>query len=68
MFYVWNGSVDTTQIEVVVLKTKERLRLLDGTAPQFSTTGHLVFASKGSLWAVTFAIEELKAKLPVDQH
>ncbi len=54
LFYVWNGSLDTTQVEVVALETKERRRLLDGTSPQFSTSGHLVFAWKGALWAAAF--------------
>ncbi|MGH9388305.1 MAG: protein kinase domain-containing protein [Vicinamibacteria bacterium] len=59
LFFVWNGTIDTTQIDVVELDTKERRRLLDGTAPQFSTSGQVVFAWKGSLWAVAFSPESL---------
>ncbi|MGH9390382.1 MAG: TolB family protein, partial [Vicinamibacteria bacterium] len=59
LFHTWSGTLEATRIEVVALDTKERRRLLDGTAPQFSTSGHLVFARRGSLWAVAFDPESL---------
>ena len=56
-------------IELFLLDSMERRRLnLDGTTPYYATSGHLVYAQEGVLWAAPFDLERLSvdgAPLPV---
>jgi serine/threonine-protein kinase len=54
LFHAYAGDPATSQIAVYDFETETRTNLLQGTAPSFATTGHLVFWRDGSLWAVPF--------------
>ena len=48
------------RIAVLSLDTGERRILLDGTAPRFADTGHLLFQREGAIWAVPFDTDQLQ--------
>ena len=60
LFTLWSGSVETARIAVASLETGAVTPLgLNGTSPTYSRTGHLVYATGGSLRAVGFDVERL---------
>jgi len=61
LFTSWDGSLDRSRIAVVSLPSGEVHRLLDGTSPRFSPTGHLLFAAADrTLRAVGFDVRRLQ--------
>ena len=56
LYYVWTGTPDSTHIDVAYLSTGERHVLTEGTAPEFASSGHLVFARAGAVWAAPFEV------------
>ena len=44
----------TGRIEVIDLRTRTAVPLIDGTSPQVAATGHLVFERDGGIWAASF--------------
>ena len=54
LFQVWTGSTPETHIDVVDLESGERSRVIDGTGPLWSSSGHLLFGRADSLWGVAF--------------
>ena len=59
LFTSWRGSTDISKIEVLSFDTNERRELVDGNNAIYSSTGHLIYARVGSLWAVPFDIAQL---------
>ena len=56
----WSGSEETSQIVVLNLETGEQEVLISGgTSPRYATSGHLLYAAAGSVWAVPFDIDDL---------
>jgi serine/threonine protein kinase/WD40 repeat protein len=56
-------SPDEGRIEVLSLATGERRTLLEGgTSPRYASTGHLVYARGGSLFAVAFDPRRLEIR------
>ena len=47
----------TGHIEVIELSTLKRHRLVDGTAPQLSPDGDLLFQQQGAVWGVKFDVK-----------
>ncbi len=61
LFTVWLGSDETSQIAVLNLETGEQEILVSGgTSPRYVPTGHILYATAGSLWAVPFDINDLE--------
>ena len=60
LFYIWNGSVDESQVAVYDFDSGQHQVLLSGTSPQFAASGHLVFFRDDSLWAVPFDPDGLR--------
>jgi serine/threonine-protein kinase len=58
------GSMDPSEISVVSLKDKGRKTVLDraGIYPRYLASGHLLFVTKGSLFAVSFDAKRLEAR------
>lgn len=54
LFEVWTGSTPEARIDVADLRSGERRRVIDGTGPLLSGTGHLLFGRLDSLWGVRF--------------
>ena len=54
LFEVWTGTTPEARIDVVDLRSGERRRVIDGTGPVLSGTGHLLFGRLDSLWGVRF--------------
>ena len=55
------GGVTDDQVYVESLQTHERRSLVQGSAPHYLSTGHLVFVQAGTLFAVRFDAERLEA-------
>ena len=62
LFYVYAGAGNESQVAVYDADTGQRRTLLTGTSPQFGSSGHLVFWSEGSLWAVPFDADRLEVR------
>ena len=61
LFTAWSGSDETSQIVVLNLETGEQEILVSGgTSPRYLSTGHILYATAGSLWAVPFNIDDLE--------
>ena len=61
LFTSWGGSLERAQIAVVSLPSGDVHRLIDGTSPHFSPTGHLLFAAADrTLRAVGFDLRRLQ--------
>ena len=55
------GTIESSQIEVVSLQTGARRTLIEGGAsPRYSPIGHIVYASRGGLRAVSFDVDRLE--------
>jgi Tol biopolymer transport system component len=48
------SSTGVPQVSVVSLKTRQRRALIEGREPQYSPSGHLLFARDGALFAAPF--------------
>ncbi len=59
VLFTVSGSSPEGQVAVLSLVTGEYRILAEGTEPRFTSTGHLVFALSGSLWAVPFDLGTL---------
>ena len=58
-----SSSFDEASIAVLDLETREyRILLEGGIHPRYSSTGHLVYARDGALWAVRFHQNDLEVK------
>jgi eukaryotic-like serine/threonine-protein kinase len=67
LFTVWTGSIEKSRIGVLSLDTKRiELLRLTGTSPRYSPTGHLVYATNGSLHAVAFDADRLQVTADKD--
>jgi len=64
LFTVWTGSVDTAQIAVLDVASREYRPLTSGTYPRYVSSGHVVFARLNSLWAIPFDAGSLEATGP----
>ena len=54
------SSIDTARIAVLDLDSGEKTVLLeDGTSPRYVSTGHVVYASNGTLRAAPFSLDRL---------
>ena len=51
VFSTYSENIEDARIEIQSVATGDRAVLTQGTAPQVTSTGHLVFARGGSLWA-----------------
>ena len=61
LFTAWAGSDAASRIAAVSVETGEVTYLeLQGTHPQFTPTGHLVYGVNGTLWAVGFDPDRLE--------
>ena len=61
LFTILTNDSDTTQIAVVDLATGEhRVLVPAGQAPRYAATGHLVYATAGTLRAVGFDLDTLE--------
>jgi len=56
-----NRCTGGPDIEVYSLETGQRTKLISGTYARYVPTGHIVYARTGTLYAVRFDIERLKA-------
>ena len=59
-FTAWSGLLASARVAVRSLETGEEKVLLEGTSPWILSTGHLVYAREGSLWAVPFDADRLQ--------
>ena len=59
LFTVWSGSLRAASVALVSLETGEQRTLTDGTSPRYASSGHIVFARPGSLWAIPFDARRL---------
>ncbi len=58
-----SGGAASNKIAVLDLETRTWRTILDGGySARYVTSGHLVYASVGALWAVPFDLERLEAK------
>jgi serine/threonine-protein kinase len=56
-----DGPIASSSIAALSLDSgDQKVLLTGGSYPQYSPTGHLVYAGAGSLWAVTFNIDRLE--------
>ena len=53
---------DDDRVMALTLETGELHELIDGSAPRFSPTGHIVFVREASLWAIPFDAGRLDIK------
>ena len=61
LFTAWSGSDETSEIVVLNLETGEQEVLVSGgTSPRYASTGHILYVTAGSLWAVPFDINDLE--------
>ncbi len=55
LFTIWTGSPETSQIALLSLVTGEHRVIIEGASfARYSSTGHLVYARQGQLWAAPF--------------
>jgi Tol biopolymer transport system component len=54
LYTIFSGSLDTARIVVRSIDTGTERGLVQGTSPRLTSTGQLVFARFGALWAVPF--------------
>jgi serine/threonine-protein kinase len=54
LYTILSGSLETARIVVRSIDTGTERDLVQGTSPRLTSTGHLVFARAGELWAVPF--------------
>ena len=60
LFTTWSGSDETSEIVVLNLETGEQHILVSGgTSPRYVSTGHILYATAGSLWVVPFDLDSL---------
>ncbi len=59
VLYVSNAINNTSQIAVESIVTGERRNLVQGTAPHYAASGHLVYAQGTTLMAVPFDLQRL---------
>ena len=62
VFMVYSGSPETLRLEAVSLATGERYSVVDGAAPAYFASGHLVYSPvdrSTELWAAPFDVERL---------
>ena len=59
LFTSSEGRPDAGELEILLLDTGERRTLLPGSGGRYVPTGHLVFVSGGTLWAVEFDLGRL---------
>ena len=56
-------SVDSAEhVAVLSLDTGEKRILVEGAAPRFAHTGHLLFTRDGAIWAVPFDTDQLQVQ------
>ena len=60
LFTVWAGG--TSEVAVLPRESNEPRVLLEGTTPQLTASGHLVYQREGGLWAVPFDSDRLELK------
>ncbi len=60
LFTVWAGG--TSEVAVLPPGSNEPRVLLEGTTPQLTASGHLVYQREGGLWAVAFDSDRLAIK------
>ena len=61
LFTITRSPINTSQIAVFSLDSGEQKVLVQGGSnPRYSSTGHLVYAVDGSLWAVRFDVDRLE--------
>jgi serine/threonine protein kinase len=54
LYTSWSGSLGSARIAVFDLETQTSQILVSGTSPHYLSSGHLVYAYDGSLWAIPF--------------
>jgi serine/threonine-protein kinase len=64
LFTIWRGALDTAEIAVLDLASREYRPLVGGTYPRYVSSGHVVFARANSLWAIPFDAGRLEATGP----
>ena len=57
---VRRGTLTAGRIEAIELQTRARHPLVEGTTPQFTATGDLLFERRGGIWAVGFDAKRLE--------
>ena len=73
LFTVWRGSPASSHFAVVSLETREITELMPGGGTlYYAATGHLIYASAGTLWAVGFDQDRLALTetdpVPIVEH
>ena len=56
---VTNNTLETAQVAVLDLETREHKTLTPGTSPRYSDTGHIVYGVEGTLLAAPFDLGSL---------
>ena len=54
LYTSWSGSLSSARIAVFDMETQTSRILFPGTSPSYLSSGHLVYAYEGSLWAIPF--------------
>ena len=72
LFTIPAGNVDDSEIAVLSLETGQQKTLIKGGFyPRYSPTGHLIYAVRGNLWAVSFdpkALELTGDPFPIQEE
>ena len=53
-----DGPIENAQIALLTLESGDYRVLIPGSYPRYVSTGHIVYAMGGSLWAVAFDIDQ----------
>jgi serine/threonine-protein kinase len=60
LFTLFSSSLGNARLAAVSLSTGKRRLLGDGYFPRFASTGHLIYAQAGAVWAVPFDADLLE--------
>jgi len=64
LFTIWKTTLNDAQVAVLTLKTGNIQILLNGaTHARYASTGHLLYAQSGTLWAAPFDLKRLPLKV-----
>jgi serine/threonine-protein kinase len=64
LFTIWRGALDTSEVAVLDMASREYRPLVGGTYPRYVSSGHVVFARANSIWAIPFDAGRLEATGP----
>jgi len=65
LFTIWKTTLNDAQVAVLSIKTGKWQTLINGaTHARYASTGHLLYAQSGTLWAAPFDLKRLKVGEP----